>query len=57
MKNIQLATKSEIDMGRHGRPVRIILLICELLVNGTPPYAVAANIQTMSATMNGREVN
>ena len=34
-------------------PVRIFLLICELLVNGTLPSAVAANIQTVSAALNG----
>ena len=26
-------------------------------MNGTPPYAVAANMQMISATMTGREIN
>ena len=61
MQKIQLAIKRERTVGRHGgsykRPVHIVFLICEILVNGTPPYTVAANIQTMSATMTKREVN
>ena len=37
-------------------PVHIVLLVCELLVNGTPPSSVPSNIQTMSAAMTGQEV-
>ena len=37
--------------------MHIVLLICKLIVNGTPPFAVAANIQKMSATMDGRKEN
>ena len=33
-----------------------MLLICNLLVNGTPPSAVPDNIQMMSAAMTGQEV-
>ena len=61
METIQLAIKRERTLGRHGGsynwPVHIVLFIFELLVNGTPPSAVYANIQTMSATIIGREVN
>ena len=56
-----MAIRRERTVGRHVDsskwPVHIVLLICELLVNGTTPYSVAANIQTLSATMTGREVN
>ena len=33
--------------------VSIVLLICELLVNGIPPSAVPANIQTVSVLLTG----
>ena len=36
-------------------PVVIVLLICELLVNGTPPSAVPKNRQTTSAYVTGAE--
>ena len=59
MQTIKLEIKRERTVGRRGGtgrwPVHIVLLICELLVNGTPPSAVPANIQTMSAVMNGAE--
>ena len=35
----------------------IVLLICELLVNGTRPSAVPANIQTASAAFTGAEAS
>ena len=61
IQKLQLEIKCERPVGRQGGsskwPVHIVLLICELLVNGTTPYSVAANIQTLSATMTGREVN
>ena len=48
MHNIMLDIKRERTVGRHGgsskKPVRILLLICELFLNCTPPSAVAANI-------------
>ena len=51
MHKIHLAIKHEITVGRHGGssklPVHIVLLVCELLVNGTPPSVVADKIQTM----------
>ena len=44
-------------MGRRGVSgkwsVRIVLLICELLFNGTPQSAVPSKIQTVSAALNG----
>lgn len=59
MNTIKLEIKKERVLGRRGGgskwPVHIVLLICELLVNGTPPSAVPANIQTMSAAMTGAE--
>ena len=33
------------------------ILICELLVNGTPPSAISANIQTTSAAFTGAEAS
>ena len=61
MQKIHLATKRGINVGRNGGssklPVNIIFFICNLLVNGTPPSAVAANIQTIPATVTGLEVN
>ena len=60
MQKMQLSIKCERTVGRHGGsskwPVHIVLLICGLLVNGTPSSAISDNIQTMSATMTGREV-
>ena len=37
-------------------PVYIVMLICDLLVNATPPSANPANIQTMSAALAVCEV-
>ena len=37
--------------------VHIVMLICELLMNGNPPSTIPSNIQKMSATLNGSEVN
>ena len=36
--------------------MHILLLICDIPVNGMPPSAVPGNIQTMSASMTGQEV-
>lgn len=59
MITIRKQIKREKPVGRKGGaaswPVHVVLLICELLVNGTPPSAVPPNIQTMSATFNGCE--
>lgn len=61
MQTIKLEIKKQRSVGRRGGskrwPVHIVLLICELLVNGTPPSAVPANIQTMSAAMSGAEAS
>ena len=61
MKVIRIEIKREKPIDRLGGatrwPVHVVLLICELLVNGTPPSAVPANIQTMSAAMNGCEAH
>lgn len=61
MNTIQLEIKRERKVGRRGGakkwPVHIVLLICELLVNGTPPSAVPANIQTTCAAFTGVEAN
>ena len=61
MKKIQLAIKRERTVERHVGSskwlVHIVLLICDITVNGTTPSAVADNIQTISDTMNGRKVN
>ena len=37
--------------------MHIVLLICEMLVNGTHPYAVPANIQTSCAAFIGVEAD
>lgn len=61
MKTIWMHIKREKPIGRKGGaarwPVHVVLLICELLVNGTPPSAVPPNIQTMSAAFNGCEAS
>ena len=60
MQKLQLEIKREQPVGRQGGslkwPVHIVLLICELLVNDTPPSAVPANIQMMSDAMTVQEV-
>ena len=47
------------NIGRKGGasrwPVHIVLLICEMLVNGTPPTAVPANLQSTQAAFVGIE--
>ena len=61
MQTIKLEIKRQRSVGKHGGswkwPVHIVLLICELLVNGTPPSAVPANIQTTSAAFTGAEAS
>ena len=41
--------------GRKRWPVWVVQLICELLVNGTPPTAVPGNIQIMYETLYGEK--
>ena len=59
MRTIQLEIKKERPVGRRGGakrwPVHIVLLICKILVNGTNPTAVPANIQTSCAAFTGVE--
>ena len=54
---IETQIKKEHKVGRRGGsrtwPVHIVLLICELLVSGTPPSAVPLVIQTTQYTMSG----
>ena len=61
LQTIQLQIKKERPIGRQGGasrwPVHVVLLICELLVNGTPPSVVRKNIQTTSAFFTGRETS
>jgi len=61
MQTIKFEIKRQRSVGRRGGsgkwPVHIVLLICELLVNGTPPSAVPANIQTTSAAFTGAEAS
>ncbi len=51
--------ETEREAGRTGGscrwPLWVVELICELLVNGTPPSAIPANIGTMYQTLYGRE--
>ena len=60
MEKLQLEIKCEQPVGREGGsskwPVHIVLLICELLVNGTPPSDVPANIQTILYARKVQEV-
>ena len=59
MRTIQIKIKKERPVGRRGGgkrwPVHIVLLICEMLVNGTHPKAVRENIQTSCAAFTGVE--
>ena len=61
LQTIQLQIKKERPIGRRGGasrwPVHVVLLICELLVNGTPPTVVRKNIQTTSAFFTGKETS
>ncbi len=59
MNTIRREIKKEKTVGRKGGakrwPVHVVMLICEMLVNGTPPSAVPANIQSSCAILNGAE--
>ena len=61
MQLIRKEIKKEKPIGRKGGgkkwPVHVVLLICELLVNGTPPSAVPKNMQSTSAYFIGAEAN
>ena len=61
MRKINIDIKKELPIGRWGGgkrwPVNIVLLICEMLVNGTHPSAVPANIQTPCASFTGVEAD
>ena len=52
MATIKLEIKRERSVGRRGGgskwPVRIVMLICEMLVNGTAPSAVSSNIKSFA---------
>ena len=59
---VRIEIKRQRVVGRNGKggagqwPVRIVLLICELLVNGTSPRAVPTNIRSVSETITGQPV-
>ena len=57
LQHIKMQIKKEKIIGRRGGasrwPVHIVLLICEMLVNGTPPTAVPANLQSTQAAFTG----
>ena len=61
MITIRLQIEREINIGRQGGslrwPVHIVVLICEIIVNGTPPSVILYNAQTTSAAITGNEVN
>ena len=61
MQTIKIEIKRQRSVGWRGGsgkwPVHVVMLICELLVNGTPPSAVPANIQTASAAFTGAEAS
>ena len=57
----QIRTRKEWEDAHHGRrdgnqkwTVWVVLLICKFLVNGIPPAAIPANIQTMYETLHGK---
>ena len=43
--------------GRQKWPVWVVQLVCELLVNGTPPSAIPSNIRTIYATLFDEDVS
>ena len=45
------------QVGGKRWPVHIVLLICEILVNGTHPSTVPANIETSCASFTGVEAD
>ena len=59
IKMLKMQIKKEKTIGRRGGAsrwsVHIVLLICEMLVNGTPPMAVPANLQSTQAAFTGVE--
>ena len=59
MRTIQIEIKKERPVGRPGGSkrwtVHIVLLICEMFVNGTHLTAVPANIQSFCALFTGVE--
>ena len=61
MRKINIEIKKERPIGRRGDvkrwSVQIVLLVCEMLVNGTHPSAVPANIQTSCAAFTGAEAD
>ncbi|KAL7546176.1 hypothetical protein ACHAWF_015185 [Thalassiosira exigua] len=56
LATIQKQIKRERQVGRRGGssrwPVHVVLLICEMLVNGTPPSATQRNLQSMKKRLN-----
>jgi hypothetical protein len=52
------AMSKERPIGRRGGaskwPPRVVQLVCEMLVNGTPPSAIPANIASLSAYQTGK---
>ena len=61
MRTIHIEIKKEQPIGRGGGgkrwPVHIVMLICEMIVNGTHPSDVPANIQTSCAVFTGVEAD
>jgi len=63
LSTLRIEIKRERIVGRKGNggggnwPVRIVLLICELLMNGTAPRAVPANIRSVTETVTGQRVD
>ena len=59
MRVIRTEIKKEKPIGRKGGghrwPVHVVLLVCELLVSGTPPSAVPGSIQSSSVAFTGAE--
>ena len=62
LSSLWLEIKRERAVGRKGGsgkwpiPIRIVLLICELLVNDVPPSVIPNNMQVVSETVTGQAV-
>ena len=61
MQYIRTEIKRERPLGRRGGagrwPVKIVILICELLTIGNPPSAVPGTIQATSSFFTGYKTN
>ena len=63
MSVLRLKIKKERAVGCPGKsragkwPVKIVLLICEMLVNGSSPQSIPKNIWSMTETITGEKLS